>query len=67
MLGFLSSYFDIEVSVHDKCIKFVDTDVFVYEDKPEEVFMAYMDYDDSPESPSHPSVAAQEPLSPPKP
>ena len=34
MFGFLASYFDIELSVHDKCIKFVETDVFVYEDKP---------------------------------
>lgn len=45
LLGFLGSYFDIQLSVHDKCIKFVDTDVFVYEEDPKEVFMAYMEYD----------------------
>ena len=42
---FLSKYFAVEVAFHDNCIKFVDTDIFVYQDSEQEVFMAYMDYD----------------------
>jgi len=34
--------------VHDKCIKFVETDIFVYEEDPKEVFMAFMDYENEP-------------------
>lgn len=35
----------MEISIHDKCIKFVETDIFIYEEDPKEVYMAYMDYD----------------------
>jgi hypothetical protein len=31
--------------VHDRCVKFVETDIFVYEESPQLVFMAYMDYE----------------------
>ena len=41
---FLSKYFAVEIAFHDNCLKFVDTDIFVYQDTEEEVFMAYMDF-----------------------
>lgn len=31
LLSFLCSFFGIEVELHDACIKYVDTDVFVYD------------------------------------
>ena len=41
------------MAFHDNCLKFVDTDIFVYQDTEQLVFMAYMDYDqpDRPEAP----------------
>jgi hypothetical protein len=34
LYDFLCSYFNIEISLHDKCIKFVETDIFIYEEDP---------------------------------
>lgn len=42
---FLPKYFSVEISVHNKCFKYEDADIFVYEENAQEVFMAYMDYD----------------------
>lgn len=44
LLQYLCSYFGVEITLHDRCIKFVETDIFVYEEDPKEVFMAFMDY-----------------------
>jgi hypothetical protein len=57
LLQFLGSYFAVEISVHDRCIKFVETDIFVYEEDPKEVFMAYMDYDNYQDPSNHISHA----------
>lgn len=50
LLQFLCTYFSVQISVHDKCIKFVETDIFIYEEDPKQVFMAYMDYENYPNS-----------------
>lgn len=47
LLQYLCNYFGVEITFHDRCIKFVETDIFVYEEDPKEVFMAYMDYEDA--------------------
>jgi len=44
LLGFLCPYFGVEVEIHNECIKYVETDIFVYELNPAAVYMAYMDY-----------------------
>lgn len=31
LLAFLCPFFGLEVEVHDNCVKYVDTDVFVYD------------------------------------
>jgi hypothetical protein len=41
----------VEISIHDRCIKFEQTDIFVYEEDPKEVFMAYMMEDQQVEVP----------------
>ena len=62
MLNFLCNYFGVEISIHDKCIKFVETDIFIYEEDPKEVFMAYMDYDkNNNEIPSHDHEESSQP------
>ena len=38
----LTAFFEVEMNIHGNCIHFPQTDVFVFEDTPEEVFMAYM-------------------------
>ena len=52
--AYLSSIFDVELELFDKCIKFTDADVFVYEEVPNEVDMAYV-AEEEPESPIKPS------------
>ena len=44
LLDFLCEFFGIEKEDHDECIKYVETDVFVYDFSIDAVFMAYMDY-----------------------
>lgn len=39
----LVEHFNVEVEVHDNCIRFTQTDIFVYEEQPQEVYMAYME------------------------
>lgn len=43
LFQFLCGYFNVEISTHEKCIKFVETDIFVYEEDPSDVYMAYME------------------------
>lgn len=31
LFEFLAGYFSVEISVHNRCLKFVETDIFVYE------------------------------------
>jgi len=31
--------------MHNECIKYVDSDIFVYELNPNAIYMAYMDYE----------------------
>lgn len=31
LLQYLCNYFEVEITFHDRCIKFVETDIFVYE------------------------------------
>lgn len=44
LLAFLCPFFGIDVEIHDNCIKYVDTDVFVYDMNERTVFMAYINY-----------------------
>jgi len=48
LLSFLCSFFGIEVELHDACIKYVDTDVFVYDHRENLVYMAYIIYTEEP-------------------
>lgn len=43
LLSFLCSYFNVEVSTHDRCVKFVETDIFVFEEDPKKVYMAFIE------------------------
>lgn len=43
LFQFLCGYFNVEISIHDRCIKFVESDIFVYEEDPKDVYMAYME------------------------
>jgi hypothetical protein len=43
LFQFLCSHFGVEISTHDRCIKFADSDIFVYEEDPKDVYMAYME------------------------
>jgi hypothetical protein len=48
LLGFLLSNFSIEAQIFEgKCIKFIEAEVFVYEESPSEVYMVYKDIDGS--------------------
>lgn len=42
LLAFLCPFFGIDVEIHDACIKYVDSDVFVYDENERAVYMAYM-------------------------
>ena len=42
LLGFLCPFFGIDVEVHDNCVKYVDTDVFVFDESERSVYMAYI-------------------------
>ena len=42
LLAFLCPFFGIDVEIHDSCIKYVDSDVFVYDLNERAVFMAFM-------------------------
>lgn len=35
----------MDVEVYDRCIKYVETDIFVYEEDIQHVYMAYMDFE----------------------
>jgi hypothetical protein len=34
LFDFLSSFFTVDISAYDKCLKFVESDIFVYEEDP---------------------------------
>ena len=38
----LSTFFGLEINEFQSCIKFVDSDVFAFEENPFRVFMAYI-------------------------
>jgi hypothetical protein len=61
ILGFLCPFFGIEVELHDETIKYVETDVFVYDYDAQAVYMAYMDYSLAPPRKElEPAVVGQE-------
>ena len=41
----LSDIFKLTTQVYDKCVKFEQSDVFLYIEKGEEIYAAYMDFD----------------------
>jgi hypothetical protein len=43
LFNILINHFNVEINVHENCIRFPQTDIFVYEEQPEEVFMAYIE------------------------
>lgn len=51
LFQFLCGYFNVEISTHERCIKFVETDIFVYEEDPSDVYMAYMEINYEEEGP----------------
>jgi hypothetical protein len=42
LFDFLSSFFSVDISSYDKCLKFVESDIFVYEENKENVYMAFI-------------------------
>ena len=34
----------MEISLYENCLKFIDSDVFIYEENPDLVYMIYVDY-----------------------
>lgn len=42
LFDFLSSFFSVDISSYDKCLKFVESDIFVYEENQENIYMAYI-------------------------
>lgn len=34
LFDFLSSFFSVDISSYDKCLKFVESDIFVYQEDP---------------------------------
>lgn len=42
LFDFLSSFFSVDISSYDKCLKFLESDIFVYEQDPENIYMAYI-------------------------
>lgn len=40
--AYLSSIFDIQMELFENCIKFLEADIFAYEEDPREVYMAYI-------------------------
>ena len=45
MLDFLCKTFEVEAEIHGECIRYIETDIFIYEERKEAVYMAYMDYE----------------------
>lgn len=41
-MSFLCGFFGIEVEFHDECIRYVDSDIFVYDYSENAVYMAYI-------------------------
>lgn len=37
--------FEVDAEIHGECVRYAETDIFVYEEVPTAVYMAYMDYD----------------------
>jgi hypothetical protein len=53
----LTAFFEVEMNIHGNCVHFPQTDVFVYEEIPEEVFMAYMSNEEEIDTNIQPIVA----------
>lgn len=45
LLDFLCKTFEVEAEIHGECIRYIETDIFIYEERKEAVYMAYMDYE----------------------
>ena len=45
VLDFLCKTFEVEAEIHGECIRYIETDIFIYEESREAVYMAYMDYE----------------------
>jgi hypothetical protein len=45
LFNILTDHFNVQMDVHDNCIRFPQSDIFAYEERPDEVFMAYIDVD----------------------
>lgn len=45
LFSMLTDHFNVQMEIHDNCIRFPQSDIFVYEERPDEVFMAYIDTD----------------------
>lgn len=45
VLDFLCKTFEVEAEIHGECIRYIETDIFIYEERREAVYMAYMDYE----------------------
>lgn len=45
LLDFLCKTFEVEAEIHGECIRYIETDIFIYEESKEAVYMAYMDYE----------------------
>lgn len=41
-LAYLSTFFNLEIQEFGNCLKFVDSDVFVYEESPYRVYMVFI-------------------------
>lgn len=44
LFEFLLTYFDIQATLYNNCLKFTDTDIFIYEESIDEIYMVYIDY-----------------------
>ena len=45
LLNFLCETFDVQANIYGQCIRYTDTDIFVYQLNQKAIYMAYMDYD----------------------
>jgi hypothetical protein len=45
LLDFLCKTFEVDAEIHGECIRYTETDIFIYEQTPQAVYMAYMDYE----------------------
>ena len=44
MFEFLAAFFCVDIALYENCLKFIDSDVFIYEESPEKIYMIYIDY-----------------------